>query len=640
MKFGATQADYALEVTRDGGEEAATGYKNGRKYKVVVKTKDGKLAANETVNVAFNEDIDGVISTTTDAKFVKVDDDKQIDWENKYNTDAKAIIVKTDSKGEATFVIGNDKANSYATPVVWIDVNYQSGKTGTLDKGEPTAIAPISYFQAPTINGAKLVSKDKNGDETSKYVGKEAAKFEVVLVNQSGKTEKDSQYTTNEVSYSIENTGANEVLVEYTYDKEPRKITVGSNRVNSVIADNGTINVTAVDGKSTSVKVSATGVAKKYENGKVVKEFSFHSKDATATFTSTSEVTNLFTGTIKSFNTDKKTIVFNDKDGDKEAVKYAGESGKKYVYKNVNSAPLSETQFIELLKDASKGVKATYEVKDDVVTFYVLSVDAGATPPQDALVADAAKALKDAIDGVKVSDYVEPAKAQAAVDAAKKVLDDTKSTTQQLKDAKTALETAVKDLPKVDQDNKAAKDALDAAIKAVKANEYIPADATKATAAVTAAETVLADAKSTTQQLKDAKTALETAVKDLKLKATFDVTKVKASEVVAAGTNKNELTFTFTSSDAALTDVDFVTVPKTATGADDSIATIAKTATGELKLTVADKNLAPIDLTNVFTNTFTFDVSLTAKDAKETPAKITVKYDAAKTKWIAEVASK
>ncbi|MFJ7916465.1 MULTISPECIES: S-layer homology domain-containing protein [unclassified Lysinibacillus] len=385
VKFGALQADYVLEVTRDGGEEAATGYDNGRKYKVIVKDKNGKLAANETVNVAFNEDIDGVISTTTDAKFVKVEDGKQVGYEDKYDKNAKQIVVKTDSKGEATFVIGNDKVNSYATPIVWIDINYQSGKVGTLDKGEPSAIAPISYFQAPTIDGSKLVAKDSKNEENSKFVGNDPAKFEVVLVNQSGKTMKNSGYTTQDVSYSIENTGANDLTVTYTYNKEVKTAEIPPNRITSVIADNGTIEVKAKDNKSTSVKVLATGVAKKIVNNVVEKEFAFSAKEATATFTSTSEVTNLFTGDIKSFNTDKKTVVFTDNKGDKEAVKYAGETGKTYVYKNVNGAPLSEEQLVKTLKDATSSVKATYEVKDNTVTIYLLAINNGGDKPADTI---------------------------------------------------------------------------------------------------------------------------------------------------------------------------------------------------------------------------------------------------------------
>ena len=117
-----------------------------------------------------------------------------------------------------------------------------------------------------------------------------------------------------------------------------------------MIADNGTIEVFSEENKSSSVKVLATGIAKKYEGDKVVKEFAFSAKEATATFTSTSEVTNLFSGDIKEFNTDKKTIVFTDGTNDKSAVKYAGETDTKYTYKDVNGAPLSEDGFIENLK--------------------------------------------------------------------------------------------------------------------------------------------------------------------------------------------------------------------------------------------------------------------------------------------------
>lgn len=468
VKFGATQADYALEVTRDGGEEAATGSNNGRKYKVVVKNKDGKLAANETVNVAFNEDIDGVISTTTEAKFVKVEDGKQTGWDTKYSTDAKAIIVKTDSKGEATFIIGNDKPNTYATPVVWIDVNYQSGKAGTLDKGEPSAIAPISYFQNETISGSKLVSKNASDEETSKFVGTAPAKFEVVLVNQSGKTMKNSGYTTTNVSYSIENTGAEEVVVNYTYDKTPRTLEIGPNRINSVIADNGSIQVTAKEGKSTSVKVLATGVATKKNANGTVDEFAFTAQEATATFTSSSEVTNLFTGDVESFNTDKQTIVFTDGKISKDPVKYAGESGKTYTYKNVNGAPLSEAQFETILKNATNGVTVTYEVKENAVTFYLLNTDNTAgKKPVDTVeagkdLADAKAALAAAIKvetdtPVVEADYTAATYAtyKAALDAAK-ALDTTTATATQINAATKALTDAKKALK-----TKAAQAAVD-----------------------------------------------------------------------------------------------------------------------------------------------------------------------------------
>jgi len=364
LTFGAIQAAYTLEVTRDSGEVAATGVMNGRKYNIVVKDKDGKVAANEIVNVAFNEDIDGVISTVTSAQFVKIENGKQV-------YDGKKITVRTNAKGEASFVIASDTVNSYATPIVWIDINNQSGKDANLDKGEPSAVAPISYFQAPFLDGSKLVSY-KGATQTDKFVSGETATFKVQLTNQSGKVVPNSGYTTKDVTYTVYNTGANNVKVG--------DVEIAPNRVHTLVAPSGEINVTTVDGKSSSVKVLATGVAKE-TNGN--KEFAFTSKEATATFTSSKEVTNLFTGDIHSFDTEKETVVFTDGSVLKDAVKYAGETDKKYEYRNINRAPLSKDEFVNILKGASTGVKVTYEVKDNTVIFNVISVNASGSKPID-----------------------------------------------------------------------------------------------------------------------------------------------------------------------------------------------------------------------------------------------------------------
>nr|WP_025218595.1 S-layer homology domain-containing protein [Lysinibacillus varians]AHN23945.1 S-layer-like protein, SllB\ len=398
VTFGAIQAAYTLEVTRDGGEVAATGVTNGRKYNIVVKDKDGKVAPNEIVNVAFNEDIDGVISTVTSAQFVKVEDGKQVGYEG------KKITVRTNAKGEASFVIGSDTVNSYATPVVWIDINNQSGKDANLDKGEPSAVAPISYFQAPYLDGSKLVSY-KGTTETDKFAGGEVATFKVQLTNQSGKVVPNSGYTTKDVTYTVYNTGANNVKVG--------TVEIAPNRVHTVVAPSGEITVTTVDGKTSSVRVLATGVAKEVNGNK---EFAFTSKEATATFTSTSEIPNLFTGDIHSFDTDKETVVFTDGSVLKNAVKYAGETDKTYVYRNVNGAPLSKDQFVNILKGATSGVKVTYEVKENTVTFYVVSVNAGGTKPVDIIGDKASDAT--AVTAAKAKVTVTPNIATLSTDTA------------------------------------------------------------------------------------------------------------------------------------------------------------------------------------------------------------------------------
>ncbi|MDM5246426.1 S-layer homology domain-containing protein [Lysinibacillus sp. G4S2] len=373
VTFGAVQSAYTIELNRDGGEVAATGATNGRKYKMVVKDKDGKLAANETVNIAFNEDIDGVISTVTDAQFVKVENGKQVGF------DGKKITVKTDSKGEASFVIGTAEGNvnTYATPIAWIDINNQSGKDANLDKGEPSTIAPISYFQAAYLDGSKLIAKNDKGDETEKYDGSETATFEVQLTNQSGKVVPNSGYTTKDVSYTVYNTGKNNVLVD--------GVEIAPNRVHTLISKDGKIKVTPVKGESTSVKVLATGVAK--EDNKVNgKEFAFTAKEATATFTDTKEITNPYTGVLDLGSIDKKEkeIKF---EGKTKAVAYAGETGKTYKYFGIGNTKITDADaFIALLeeyKTAGKKVRATYEVKDDVVTFTIISENAGTSNPSD-----------------------------------------------------------------------------------------------------------------------------------------------------------------------------------------------------------------------------------------------------------------
>ncbi|MFJ7409165.1 MULTISPECIES: hypothetical protein, partial [unclassified Lysinibacillus] len=369
VTFGAIQAAYTLELTRDGGEVAATGHENGRKYKLVVKDKDGKLAANETVNVAFNEDIDGVISTVTSAKFVKVEKGKQVGFEND-----RKITVKTNSKGEASFIIGTDlgSINTYATPIAWIDINNHTGKDANLDKGEPSAVAPISYFQAAYLEGSKLVSY--NGDnETDKFEGNQTATFKVQLTNQSGKVVNASGYKTENVSYTIYNTGAENVVVD--------GVTIAPNRVHTLVSKSGDIKVTSENNLSTSVKVLATGVAKEISGNK---EFAFTAKEATATFTNAGEITNPYTGVLDlaSINKKDKEIKFV---GKTKAVAYAGESGKTYKYYSMGSTIISSADaFISLLEEyaaTGKSVRATYEFKDDVVTFAIVSVTDRVVPP-------------------------------------------------------------------------------------------------------------------------------------------------------------------------------------------------------------------------------------------------------------------
>jgi len=318
VKFGAVQSEYKIDVTRDGGEVAATGEANGREYKVLVKDKDGKVAKNETVNVAFNEDLDRVISTNTKSKFVNPDTDTYYPTTSTGNT-SKLISVKTDDKGEAKFVIATDAANEndYATPVAWIDINTSNARHGSLDEGEPKTVAGITHFQKAYLDGAKIVAKlNGTGKAITKFDGADKAVFSAELVNQSNKVFTEG-YSIEKVTYTVFNTGADDVIVD--------GVTISPNRSES-FTKNDTLTVESVGHKSTSVRVVATGTAKK--DGK---DFIFTAKESTATFTNSKAVAAPFTGTVSGFNkadsgSNSNSLWFTGKD----PVKYTGTDFKYF----------------------------------------------------------------------------------------------------------------------------------------------------------------------------------------------------------------------------------------------------------------------------------------------------------------------
>ncbi len=367
VKFAAVQAEYSIELTRDGGEVAAIGWANGRKYNVVVKDKDGKLAANEVVNVAINEDIDRLINTVSDAQFIKLNDDG-----DKVGYNGKKITVKTNSKGEASFYIGNEKEDTYGTPVAWIDINTSNAKEGQLDEGEPKAVGAISYFQSPVVDGAAIKVTDEAGKKKSSFDGEGPAVFSVNLTNQSGEEYTlGSNESIKNVSYTVFNTGANDIKVGDRIISPNRSYTFTN-------YGTGDLKVHSVDGKTTSVRVEAAGVARYYDkDAKTYKDFNFTAKESTAKFTAVNDISNPYTGVIDlaSINKDKKEISFVGK----KAIKYAGEEGKTYKYYGIGSTPITTAaNFIEELEGyAGQTVRVTYEVKDDVVSFYIVSVGAG-----------------------------------------------------------------------------------------------------------------------------------------------------------------------------------------------------------------------------------------------------------------------
>ncbi|WP_079524671.1 S-layer homology domain-containing protein [Solibacillus isronensis] len=396
VTFSALQAAYTIEMTREGGEIAAIGASNGgREYKVVVKDKDGKLAANEIVNVALNEDVDKVIATQTSAKFIDDSGSTQVFFTGDKE---KQITVKTNSKGEATFVVGSDKVNDYVTPIAWIDINTSNATDAKLDNGEPTAIGSITHFQDQYVDGASLTAYNGN-KATSKFNGNDTATFKLAVTNQSG-LEYTGAYEITSASYTVTNTGAEDVEVN---DKGEWK-TVSPNR-SITVAQNTDLLVRSSDEKTTSVKVIATGNAK-YTEGAVNKTFAFTAKEATATFTKVGEIpTAGYTGVVTAFDTTNKTITLDTQD----PVKYAGETGKTYVFKGQGNTSITDADaFLKIVKEAK--VTVTYKVDGDTVTFTIINIDntadGGATDTANQKKEADLKAINTAKDAVTATSTV------------------------------------------------------------------------------------------------------------------------------------------------------------------------------------------------------------------------------------------
>ncbi|MEK5329982.1 S-layer homology domain-containing protein [Lysinibacillus sp. FSL W8-0992] len=364
VTFSAIQSAYTIELTRDGGEVAATGWQNGRVYKVLVKDKDGKIAANEVVNVALNEDVDGIIATDSkNAEFITFDNDGE-----QTGYAGKQITVKTNAKGEATFAISSPYSNQYATPVAWIDINTSNAVNGKLDKGEPTTVATISYFADEYLDGASLTVY-KGTKKATKFEGLEVAEFKSDLVNQSGQTFGGIAPITK-ASYTVFNTGANNVLV---YDENgANPVVVSPNRSLTITYNNGAnLKVRAEENKSSAVRVVATGVAR--YNGK---DFAFTAKEATATFTSTTAVADTFTGEVAAITTEGLTYVGKAIEKFSSTTKFFGGNGAE-IFGAQNF--INEIQ--NLTAGGTKSVNVTLiKDADGNKTFKVVSTGSGTAP--------------------------------------------------------------------------------------------------------------------------------------------------------------------------------------------------------------------------------------------------------------------
>ncbi|BAQ09953.1 surface layer protein [Bacillus sp. OxB-1] len=381
LTFGAVHVKYELEVTRDGGEEAAVGQGNGRVYKIAVKDENGKSAAGEVVNVAFDEVLDRVISTNTKAEFV-IDNTEYKGTTNYYNTNNKQQIqIKLDSKGEAEFKIVSNDNKDYATPVIWIDINTSNNKDGVLEQGEPTKTAAMTYFADEKVQGSKLkVYNHRTGAEIKDnrpVVGTDAVEFRFDVANQSGEA-FGGRIAEFDATYQVTNTGSSDVYVwKNAADVGNRdKATVISTRRGETFTietdNNKQVRLyVASNGETASVDVTAYGEAREVGTDKKVVRLD-ESKVAKATFQSTSDLGTSYTGNVESFDKDKKKLKFVGKkelnykeEFDAGKVKYEDARGSSTL--NLNFA-----QFEDIVAASPNAKLHYYKNNDGVITFTIL----------------------------------------------------------------------------------------------------------------------------------------------------------------------------------------------------------------------------------------------------------------------------
>ncbi|MED4534407.1 hypothetical protein [Metabacillus fastidiosus] len=138
---------------QDGDDKKGTSLTNGDKkvYKVVYKdSRNGKGLADKTVNVTFAENV-GVTSDKLSTATIEDANGNKLTPYQLSNGNTKAVTVKTDKDGVATFTVSG--TNTKVTPIVFADVTAEGGNNNDkLDATELQASAPQVTFGGAQVN--------------------------------------------------------------------------------------------------------------------------------------------------------------------------------------------------------------------------------------------------------------------------------------------------------------------------------------------------------------------------------------------------------------------------------------------------------------------------------------------------------
>lgn len=352
VTFGAAQGAYQISVTRDGSEYAAIGMDGGRKYKVVVKDKNGKAASGARVNIAFNENMDNNPSTNTNAFFIENGIRKE-----------KELTIQLDKNGEGSFIVGSLLENDYATPFLWIDIDSPNSRRGVYDKGEPSKLADIVYFGKGILDNASL-NVYRNGyqlKKDEKVNTSDSVTFKFEALNQSGNTL--SSHPSLRVTFTVYNAGGEELTVRignlsektlrpYESYTETIETNRGPGQVYVTPRYNGTTTKVRVEANATTIPATSNELANYL--GSHISELTFLSaRDIDDT---------IYTGYVSNIDENKREITFSGKD----PISYDGASFF------AGGGEISPRSFIDEVNKNKNSYQVTYKKDGDKVTFNIV----------------------------------------------------------------------------------------------------------------------------------------------------------------------------------------------------------------------------------------------------------------------------
>lgn len=242
---------YKITVDKTSAVTAASAATSGSskvKYIFTVTKADGTVASGVNLVVSFAELLDSSLTTNTSAQFV----------EATTATEQQKRIYTTDSVGKAEVNIWSPVENTVATPEAWIDLN--GTQDMTLQAGEPYVLAPAISFYAEKVTSATVGYSDTYVAVTGDLVYTENVDAQFTLKNQSNQTLSTAADTINTITWTINNTGSNDIIttiqaVNGTINSITGKtdVTPGVTTVSSP--------VTIRTGSSVVVVTTASGVA-------------------------------------------------------------------------------------------------------------------------------------------------------------------------------------------------------------------------------------------------------------------------------------------------------------------------------------------------------------------------------------------